>query len=516
MTMNIIPLIGDPVENLYQLGLREKESFLQLEKRIKKLLSTNHILRFGQDVVARARVIIKKREETYFDECIKSYCQGLGIDPARYYSFLSLFELAAHYGQIYPELKGILPGCTSVFAKTKGDITHARLMDFPLIGLFEKFARIYYWQPEGKAPILSYSCEGLAPLFFQGIHGSGVSFAIHHKPGRSYYDEGQSIFQIIFDSVFEAHDYQDLKKEIKRRSTITKWCVLLLNKTGDVAAIDIDGPAINFEAYDVSETSPLIFTNIPLQKDSAEFDNYLRFSEDRQIWLKEKLAKDKGHTHILDLMTNVEDQKVRNWIHPAATLSTVGAWYVNLSKGIVDLKSGEGALTSSDALMRVDLGKQGEVTVLKEKTPLKPFEEAWKRASKAQSDFDQGDYENAYHELQMAHALMPHSVWKDIFEFYLCVWDFLFISNSSELSLIYKKLKKINVPPYLKDQWVLLVMRMEKRLDLAPTVTYKDVSGPHQDLFQQERLAKKPIFATWMKLLYPRMEILDVFSPHRK
>lgn len=516
MKTAVISLIGDPIENLYQLGLKEKEAFLTLETRVRKLLSTNHILSFGQDLVTRAKVLIRKHPETYFDKCIKSYCEGLGIEPARYMSFVSLFELAAHYGQVYPELKGLLPGCTSLFQKGPEGITHTRLMDFPLVGIFEENPRLYYWRPEGKPPILTYSCEGLAPFFFQGIHGAGISFAVHHKPGNSYYEDGQSIFQIVFESVFTADNLKDLKKEIKKKNSITKWCLLLLDKSGSAQAIDIDGPAQNSEVWDVNETSPLIFTNIPLQKDSSDFDHYLKFSEDRQAWLREKLSKKKESEHILDIMTDVQDQKNRNWIHPTACLSTIGAWHVNLTKGLVDLKEGEGALTSKDALIRLNLDGSTSLKVLKEKSSPGVFETAWKRASKAQSAFDQGAYDIAYHELQMAQAIMPHPVWKEILSFYLCVWDFKFVSNNKELSMVYRKLKSLKVPNVLYDQWVLQVMRLEKKLDLVPTVTYQDVSGPYQNLFQEEKLAPKPIFATWMKLLYPRMEILDIFSPHRK
>lgn len=516
MKTTIVPLIGDPIENLHLLGQREKDAFFAIETRVKKLLSTNHILSFGQDIVTRAKILLRKREETYFEKCINAYCEGLGIDPSRYLSFLSLFELAAHYGQVYPELKGILPGCTSVFHKNAGDICHSRLMDFPLIDLFDKHPRLYFWKPHGKEPVLTYSCEGLAPLFFQGIHGSGVSFAIHHKPGKSFYEEGQSIFQIMLETAFGSVNFDDMKKELKKKHSVTKWSILLLDKSGHVNVLDLDGPSHYANAYNVNESSPLIFTNIPLQKEGTGFDSYIRFSEDRQSWLKDRLAKEKKDIHILDLMTNVEDQKGRNWIHPTATLSTIGAWHVNLTKGLVDLKEGEAALTSGDSLIRINLSQETQPLVLKEKSSLRPFEEAWKRASKAQSSFDQGDYDHAYHELQMACALMPNSVWKEIFSFYLCVWDFKFVSNSKELSLIYKKLKSLKTPDFLRDQWVLLVMRMEKKLDLSPTVTYKDVSLSLQDLFQQEKLANKPVFATWMKLLYPRMEILDVFSPHHK
>ncbi len=515
MKTTVVPLIGDPVQSLYQLGLREREAFLKIENRVTKLLSTNVVLRYGQDIIARAKVLLKRKEESHFDKCISAYAEGLGIDASRYLSFLSLFELAAHYGQVYPELKGLLPGCTSVFAKTGEEITHSRLLDFPLIGLFEESPRLYYWQVQGKEPLLTYSCAGLAPIFFQGIHGSGMSFAIHHKPGASYHKEGQGIFQIAFESLFEAQSFHDLKKEIKRKVSITKWSFLLLDKSGQVLVTDIDGPAQNSDSYSVHDSSPLIFTNIPLQNDGGGFEAYLKFSDDRQTWLKEKLSTQKNG-HILDALTDVEDQKTKKWIHPAATLATVGAYHVNLSKGFIDLKEGSSAIVASDEILRFSLSNHQEVSILKEKEKTKSLEAAWKRAALAQSAFDQGEFDTAYHELQMARDIVNHPVWKEIFSFYLYVWDFKFVSNSKELSLIYKKVKAMHVPASLKDQWTLLIMRMEKKLELSPTVTFHDVSGPLQELFQQEKLATKPVFATWMKLLYPRLEILDVFSPHRR
>lgn len=511
----VVPLIGDPLENLYLLGQREKEAFLQIEKRVIKLLSTSALLQHGQDIITRAKTIFKKKEESYFEKCIKSYSEGMGIDPNRYLSFLTLFEVAAHYGQIFPELKGILPGCTSVFAKNNSDITHTRLMDFPLIGVFESRPRFYYWRPEGKPAILSYSCEGLAPLFFQGVHGSGISFALHHKPAQDHHQEGKSIFQIGFECLFDSNSLSDFKKEIKKKTSVTKWSFLLLDKTGQALAMDIEGPAINFEAYNLNDTSPLIFTNIPIQKDSKGHESYLKFSEDRQEWLKAKLGP-KKNTHPLDLITDIEDQKTKKWLHPAATLSTIGAYHVNLTQGYIDVKEGDSALVSSDEIIRLSLSAHQDVKVLKEKEKTSTFEEAWKRASRAQCAFDQGEYDLAYHELQMARALIPHPVWKEIMGLYLCLWDFKFISNTKELSLVYKNTKSLNLPPSLRDQWLLLLMRLEKKLDLSSTVSEKDLASHLQDLYREEKAANKAVFATWMKLIYPRLEILDVFSPHRK
>lgn len=515
MKTKIISLSGEPQNNLYQLGLKERDAFRKIENRVSRLLSTNTFLRQGQDILTRAKTIMKKKEEGFFFECIKSYSEGLGIDAVRYMSFLSLFELAAHYGQLYPELKGMLPGCTSVFSKNSGDVIHARLMDFPLIGIFDASPTLYYWQSEGRPTLMSYSCEGMAPLFFQVIHESGMSFALHHKPGLNYHASGESIFEIAFETLFKAKNYNEMRKELKERSTITKWSFLILDKSGQVQTIDMDGLSMNHISYDLNETSPLIFTNIPLQKDLVGFDSYLNFSHERQEWLKEKLKKS-SKSSLLDLMTDAEDQKIEKWLHPSATLSTIAAYQVNLTKGQVDVKEGEGALVKSDKIIRFSLANQNDVKILKKEESPSQFEKAWKRASFAQSYFDQGNFELAYHELQMAEALMPHEQWREVFSFYLCVWDFKFISNQKELSLIYNKLKKLKLPESLKNQWYLFCMRFEKRLGLVLTVDASLLSPYIIPLFEQEKAAPKPIFATWMKLLYPRLEILDIFSPHHK
>ena len=68
----LVPLIGDYKENLYQLGIKEKESFHRLEEKITGLLSANNFLRYGQDILSRARALLKKKDDSFFDQCIES------------------------------------------------------------------------------------------------------------------------------------------------------------------------------------------------------------------------------------------------------------------------------------------------------------------------------------------------------------------------------------------------------------------------------------------------------------
>lgn len=514
MKTKLVSLTGDLKENLYQLGLVEASSFARLEDRVTRLLSTSDLLRHGQDILSRARTSIKKKKPVgLFEECVASYAEGLKVPFDRYMSFLSLFEIAAHYGQVYPELKGLLPGCASVFHKKDGDICHARLFDFPLMGIFDEAPRIYYWKTSGMPSVMNYSCEGLAPLFFQGIHEEGISFALHHKPGNLIHDDGQSIFQIAFESLFEIKSIQDMKKELRKRTTVTKWCFLLMEQNGQVQVLDHDGPNITSESYNVNETSPLIFTNIPLQDDVKGFKSFLGLCQERQLWIKDKLST-KKNLHTLDHLTDVNAQNEKKWIHPGSTLSTIAAYEANLSRGYIDFKEGQGAMVKADPIVRLTLDSSQSMNVLKKAETLTPTEKAWKLASTAQSDYDQGLFAEAYHHLQMAEALMPLKPWKNIFAFYIALWDFRFVSNENELGHIYKKVRHLNLPPQMKQLWTFFMMRLEKKLGLAPSVRSSDVSEDMRETFEQEISASRPVFSTWMKLLYPRLEILDVFSPH--
>src|SRR5690606_6770225 len=171
---------------------------------------------------------------------------------------------------------------TSVFKSDKEGITHSRLLDFPLTGIFDENPRLYLWQSEGHPTIMSYSCEGLAPLFFQAIHDSGVSFALHHKPGMGYHKDGQSIFEIVFETLFTLKEAADFRRELRQRTSVTKWGCLLLDQQGHVQVMDIDGPTLTHESFDLKESGTLIFTNLPLQRDLTGMEAYLRFSTDRQ------------------------------------------------------------------------------------------------------------------------------------------------------------------------------------------------------------------------------------------
>ncbi len=505
--------ITDTQDSLYQLGLQERECFLKLDQRIGQILSSNEVVTLLTQLTGRAKAIFDSQKKSLFNQALNSYCKGLGIHPSKYLSLLLLIELSAQKN-IFPDFKSLLPGCSSIFMKNKDEeVTHTRLLDFPLTDLFAREQRFYYWKIPGRRTTLTYSCPGLALLFINGIHESGMSFALHHKSSLKINNTGKSVFDILFNSLLDAKDIHHFKELLKDQNSFSKWGIYAVSSKGEVLACDLDHIAFHKKYYSLNEDPSLFFTNISLHSHDDESFQFLKFTHSRQNWIKQKL-KSKIQDHPLDYFTDLSETKGKSWHHPAATLATIGAYHANLTKGFVDFKTTEsGPLTKSDGIYRLHLDS-GQFEEIKTKKNPTEFEKAWKLAGEAQANFDQKNDEVGYHQLQMSRSLMPHETWRNILYLFQTAWEYKFINNKSELSLIYQGLKSVKVPEILEDQKKLMIFRFEKRLGLMNTINRDDLSIPFKNIYDAEEKANPLLFLSWSKSLSPRLEVLEIYSPH--
>lgn len=503
--------INDTEESLYQLGLQEREAFERIYNRVVTILGDNELLSTLIEFTGRAKVILEYKQKTLFHQALRSYSEGLGIHPSKYLTFLLLIELAAQKN-IFPDLKALLPGCSSIFENKDGKMTHLRILDFPLVDLFENNQRFYHWKLEGRENILTYSSPGLALLFVNGIHHSGMSFSLHHKTSAHCNNAGKSIFEILFNTLFEARDLHRWKELLKNQSTFSKWGIYAVNAQGEVLACDLDHISFHKKNFSLFESPQLFFTNVSLHSHADESHQFLKFTHSRQTWIKNELER-KVKDHPLDQYCDVGYQKNKTWHHPAATLASIGAYYINLTDGHIDFKVSEsGPITKSDAIYRLELGS-GQFQEIKPRGKETPFEKAWKLAGHAQASFDKKDSELGYHQLQMAIAIMPDKTWKNIWDFFQIAWEFKTISNNQELSLIYEQVKKIKLPPLLSDQRNLLILKFEKRLGLLKTIPLDELSIPYQNLYDELDKTNSLVFRGLAKSQVIRLEILEIFSP---
>ncbi len=511
MSLQVERLYGDLQENFYQLGRKEAEDFKELELYLGKLLSSYHLLKIWQELLSRSMSLFKKKPQTFFEIALASYAEGLERPAAEVRRVIEFIEVAAHYGQIRPELKALIPGCTSVFETNAQGSFHHRLIDFPLLNFFQGKARLYTSHFNGTTPVSWIGMAGmsLAPLHL--FSGHGLSLALHQKPSLNFYSQGELIYSVLFDLMFRNETLGDLRKDLRIKSSHNKWGGYVLSKTNEVLAFDIEGPQHWFEKLELTEKSPLIFTNTPLKYSTGEDvneDQFVDVSTARAMGAAQILKK-KKQISINDLHQLFQPHTANNlWVLPAKTVSTQISFSYEIKTGKID---------TLDSTMPT-IWKKTEWSERKFTMPSDPMQKSWHHLSLGQGYLDQKQDDYAYHHFQMAQALCPKGVWHSIIEFYLIILEYKFAQSKEELGFIYQRLLGLEkaLPLHFHDHALLMRLRFERRLKLVITSNPLDLKHPgHQKLWTKEKDASELWIITWKNLITPRFDLLDVFYPYQ-
>ncbi len=504
-------LFGDLQENFYQLGRKEQEDFVQLEEHLKKLLSSYHLLKIWQDLLSKSQVLFKKKSQTFFEIALKSYAEGLERPVSEVRRVFELVEIAAHYGQINPELKAIIPGCTSVFEKSSHGVYHHRLIDFPLMNFFKGKARIYHSQFTNTVGV---SWVGLAGMSLAPLHlfsQTGFSLALHQKPSPKFYSQGELIYSVLFDLIFRNETLNDIRKDLRIKTSQNKWGGYIIDKNHDVLAFDIEGPQHWFEKFELTDSRPLIFTNVPVKYsmgESVQEDHFVTVAEARARGLSQILKKKKNF-HLEDLYQIFHPRTDQgHWSIPALTTSTQIGFSFEITKASLETLEEKTEC----------IWKKSQVKLKEPKLKENPLSVSWEHLSEGQAYLDQGKEDIAYHHFQMARSLCPQGSYQAIIEFFIIVLEYKFSQTSEELGFIYNRLLEIEhlLPPHLQDHAILMRLRFERRLKLVVTSNPLDLKHPGwQKLWTKEKDASDIWLSTWKSLITPRFDLLDVFYPYQ-
>ncbi len=511
MSLKVERLIGDLKENFYQLGRKEAEDFHNLEVNLKKLLSSYHLLKIWQDLLSRSHSLFKRRNQSFFELALTAYAEGLERPVADVRRVIELVEIASHYGQIRPELKALIPGCTSVFEKTVHGIFHHRLIDFPLMNFLKNKAKLYVTQFNGTTPVSWVGMSGMCLAPFHLFSGKGFSVALHQKPSPQYYAQGELIYSVLFDLMFRNETLNDLRKDLRIKSTQNKWGGYIVDKNHDVLAFDIEGPQHWFEKFSLEEKHPLIFTNTPLKYsfgDNLNEDRFVSVSAARATGAGQILKK-KKNIHLADLHHLFEPRfDKEQWSIPTSTVSTQISF-------TYELKSGKIQTTNEEM---PSIWKKSEWIALNSKEKPEALKIPWSHLTLAQGHLDQNQEDLAYHHFQMARTLCPQGHWATIIEFYLIILEYKYAQSKAELGFIYKRLLELEktLPAHFQDHALLMKLRFEKRLKLVITSDPLQLKHPgFQKLWTKEKEASELWLQTWKNLITPRFDLLDVFYPYQ-
>lgn len=525
-----IRLIGNPEENFYSLGRRDKEGYVLIQKQITQLcMRSEYAAKFIKKITEFSKDY-SKRGSIDLMSVHKAYAEGLEIPLNDLHFNLLLPEVVASFNKWLPHLLGIIPGCSSLFIwdKKNQGVIHGRILDYSLCGPFEQYERSISYDFTNRLKSFSYSTVGMPFPALSTINEKGLTIALHYKHGDYFDINGNSIFSLLYQAISYCTNIQELKKYLQSHASIGHWGIYASDAGGNIASLDIRGNEVYFEKFDLKEHDFLYFNNRPLVSTKQEELLQPYGNKNQCLMRKDSLfdkmknfnyeAKDLG-LETIKVLSDLKPKKQNsaiNWKMPTITPSSlqVLTFHNSLNESLFLTGSSpkifKGHYQKTESIFK-DLKTQ--VSSSSKKVNLE-YTKGLEYLSQSQSAMDNGHSEQAYHQLQMAIQFLQDYPEEKIAKFFFIIWQYIHEDSQKDFSYLYQELLDLEnlLPEYLNDHRILFISRLNKILGLGID---KDLRGKIIDenlkvIYDKEIKMKKIAIKLLRKFTIPRIEILDI------
>lgn len=511
----------DSSKDFISLGKIDKEEFMSLCENYSKIALDNPIFKVALDSITKWQQKKSKKISTGSD-IVKAYAKGLDVTEDEVYSSLLVPEIIASFNKWLPNLLGLIPGCSSLFTlnSSKDSVIHTRLLDYTAGLELTSTERALRISNNKENDIFGFSFAGHPIISTSAINEKGLSLAIHYKHGNFFNIEGSSIFEICYDLLLKCDNIEDVKKRIKKHTSIAHWGIYICDKDNKVASLDIRGNEINFESFDIKDYDYLYFNNKKMNTDNKK-NHFQPFGHELQCRMRRntliKSFKKYNPTTKADALKCILEINTENtsWELSPLTISTVQAYSFEIkNKSALFIKGNAPKYISREHIGSKNVFEENFFS-LKEEEVLSTFEQAHEQLSKAQSMIDLKDYQTAYFHIQMANAGFKGTHEEYISFFYFNVLEYITTSNKKDLYFILGNFKSLSnkLPSYLNDHCLLFIFRIYKILeesyqleDFRSKIKTKNL----QLLLEKEHKLNPFSIKMLKKLIYPKIEICDI------
>ena len=524
-------LIGDPNENFYQLGTREKESFKKLSYELRNIFTLASPIKnqlVGQWI--KLKISSQFFTET-FQSLASAYSEGLGIslDEIRY--LMTLSEMACAPGEFLPsqlKIPGLNLGCSSVFYQSDDSTYMLRVLDYPL--------NQHYSHHQS---LISLQLKNFPKLFYPALQGfpfpgttvqneAGLCLSLHQKFSSQFYWDGESIFSIIFDLMTKADSFTSALKILGNKKSCCKWGLNLLNPAGEILTIDIHGEILHKKNYILKNRETLVLTNQSLKPDAKPlyFPPGLNQYNESRYQSAMKLFKDikKPEDFLSQLITmpyrsskSLKDQL--SFQYTPYTFSTVQASVLISNKSehylLTDLVSAQPVVLKIEKLFEI-MNKKSLLNLKSLSQNQIHYLTYYQTFARIQSAFDHNQLTVAGDLLQKV-IRGPFADLKLLAQFYYDLLQFKILESHQDLRHLYQEMRVYlhQLPSPLDNHHKLLLALIELSLGEKPQY----LSFNEED-FQVEAIryhyARYKKLKPWAikqmkKLILPRIDLMDVY-----
>lgn len=526
-----IHLLGNPKENFYTLGVRDKKGFTQVYNQLSTLCAQNKSLAKVLKTAFEAGQKLQSYGKGESHQYLKAYAEGLERPIKDVYLSFILPEVVAAFNKWAPNLMGVIPGCSSVFKwdnKDKG-VIHARVLDYALAGAFEHQERSILYEFPNRYKIFSYNTQGMPFPSISSMNEKGLTLALHYKHNDYFNADGFPIFIIAFEILSKCSSIKEVKKLLRSYPSMSYWGFYLSDATGAVASVDIRGHEIYQEVFDIKEHEYLYFNNRPLLHEKSHqslqpFGNknqcQMRFNSFKKQY--DKYYNDKGKNtqiEVLRALTTPIIQKAntaKEWSLSTITPSSLQAMSFHNTKMESYSIPGPSPKSYQNVFIKnTDLYQKIQSEFIEDDflEINSKYHKALKHTSVAQSNFDEGKTEKAYHHLQMAEVLFRGHPEQYICLFFFYIWQYIYDSTEKDYNALYKDFLSLEdkLPEYLEDHRQLFLMRVLKILGNPIKEKSSIIKNQKlKEVYDKEVKLNSVAIKLLKKLIIPRIEILDI------
>jgi hypothetical protein len=527
---NHIHLFGDPEENFYILGKRDKDSYIEMYDQISMLCTRNSkmskVLKLTTELSGQIK---KKKYNSRNLRELQAYAEGLEKPINDVLYALLLPEIVASFNKWVPNLLGVIPGCSSLFMKDpkNGDIIHSRVLDYALSGPFEKYERSVLYDFKDRYKSFSLSSSGMPLPSMTVMNEKGLTLALHYKHGQYFNLDGESIFFLTSEIMNQCSNIREAIKYIKTKQSISYWGLYLSDSNGEVASIDIRGPEIYQEKFDLKDHDYLYFSNRPLlrqpdQESIQPFGN-LDLCQMKRNSIEHRLksfdpTNSKNLTmDCLKILGKPNIKKAKSgekWNASTITPSSIQLISFNSAQKSAIMIPGEGPKFFLNQYVNYsDIFSSFKINTTTKKSSENKYIAGFNSLAKYQSSIDKGEITNAYHQIQMA---IEHFIgFPEFFvaKFYFAITQYIYESDTRDLTYLYHDFENLNgkLPHYLEDHRKLFILRLGKIIGHKINNKHEKIKNPDLKKIYLDELKLNAISIKGLKyLIFPRVEIFDV------
>ncbi len=532
----ITKLIGDPLENFYQLGLKDKDRHKVVLDHINNLIKTPWK---AMDLVA-GEVLKQVLNRTLassseFQQNIGAYSEGLSRRSDEVARGLLTPELLSFMSRWIPGIPPGLLGCSSYFAwdHDKDNPIHARVLDFPLLGSYDKEERLLLTKFKGQPQILSYGTHGMPYPGLTAMNSEGVSFALHQKFTEQLNPKGIPVFELAYQFMKEVGDKKSAIDFLKNHQSLTTWGFNIGFKTGEVLMADISGEDLFYREFQL-EPGKVLYVNNKLENKKLNQTNYYPYGFDEFNCLREEMANEKikksllgkaiNSKKLLAIVATPNDTSKSKLLRPdPATMSSLGISTMNPTAGELLFIDGPAPKFFEGTAIKVqntwDNPSTEQINIKKKTVPTK-FKSGLRHLMKAQVAFDHSEKQDIYHHLQMSIELLDGFPEQALAKFYFLVFQYMEEKHDKIRSNILDKFKSLDglLTPYLEENRKLFIYRLERLTKVGVTIREDDFRlEEFKTLFQEEeKIPNFLLFKATTILLNPRVDMWDIVHAHVK